>query len=378
MQASPLLSVQSDPGRAAAIRVVVGAFLLVLLLHWAFLSVWLLGAGGKPPPDAPLSRLIQFREVTLPSTAPPPDAQPAPDVSPAAVRATPALPHPARAHPRSPAGPAPTGDSAQAPPAPAPSATWESASTPVAKAASETDPVTPIEPPSQTAVDATSVQAWPGVDSDAPIYRVTLPPGFKHSYIVRRGPLTGMGELSWSPTGQRYEVRLNAFFRGQQVLAQHSQGRFDVTGLEPERFTSKISNRAELATNFQREKGVIGFSGPNRRYAWRLGAQDRLSAYVQLAGILAAESSRLAEGQRFGMPVVSEHGEADVWTFRIVGWEDVNTTSGEVRAVRLVREIHKPYDQAAEVWMDEKRHYVPVRIHLGNEGDANRWELLRD
>jgi Protein of unknown function (DUF3108) len=378
MQATPLLSVQSGPGHAAAKRVLAAALLLVLLLHWAFLSGWLLGASGKPPPDAPPSRLIQFREVTLPAPVPPALAQAAADVSPALVRATPPSPRPQRVQPPAAVISEQTSGPPEVPPAPVPVSTQASELVPVAQAASEPDPMTPIEASSQAASDPTSVQAWPGVDSDAPVYRVALPPGFKHSYSVRRGLLTGTGELSWTPAGGRYEVQLNAFFLGQQVLTQHSQGRFDVTGLEPERFTSKTSGRAELAANFQREDGVISFSGPSRRYAWRLGAQDRISIYVQLAAILAAESSRLTEGQRFGLPVVSERGDADVWTFRIVGWEVVETKSGEVRAVRLMREMRKPNDQAAEIWMDEKRHYVPVRIRLGNENDANRWELLRD
>jgi hypothetical protein len=378
MQATPLLSVLSGPGHAAGKRVLLAVLLLVLLLHWTLLSGWLLGASGKPPPEAPPSRLIQFREVTLPAAVPPALAQAATEVSPAEVRATPPSPRPQRTQPPSPALSAQTSDPAEVPPAPVPLPTQESEPVPVAQAASEPDPMATLEPSFQAASDPSSLQAWPGVDSAVPVYRVALPPGFKHSYSVRRGLLTGTGELSWAPAGGRYEVQLNAFVLGQQVVAQHSQGRFDVTGLEPERFTSKTSGRAELATNFQREEGVISFSGPSRRYAWRLGAQDRLSVYVQLAAILAAESSRLAEGQRFGLPVVSERGDADVWTFRIVGWEVVETKSGEVRAVRLVREMRKANDQAAEIWMDEKRHYVPVRIRLGNENDANRWELLRD
>ena len=378
MQATPLLSVQSGSGPAAGKRVLLAVLLLVLLLHWAFLSGWLLGASGKPPPDAPPSRLIQFREVTLPAAVPPALVQTAAEVSPAVGRAAPPSPRPQRVQPPAPALSAQASDPAEVPPAPVPVPTQESEPVLVAQAASEPDPMATLEPSFQAASDPSSLQAWPGVDSDAPVYRVALPPGFKHSYSVRRGLLTGTGELSWTPAGGRYEVQLNAFFLGQQVLTQHSQGRFDVTGLEPERFTSKTSGRAELAANFQREEGVISFSGPSRRYAWRLGAQDRISIYVQLAAILAAESSRLAEGQRFGLPVVSERGDADVWTFRIVGWEVVETKSGEVRAVRLVREMRKANDQAAEIWMDEKRHYVPVRIRLGNENDANRWELLRD
>jgi Protein of unknown function (DUF3108) len=379
MQATPLLSVQSSAEGAAANtaanpaanpaakRVLLAALLLVLVLHGAFLSDWVLGASGKPPPEVPPSRLIQFREVTLPAAAPSPSpaATPTRDVSPAQVR--PARQRPSE-RPTAAALPEPTSDPLPTPVPAVVASPQEPQATAVLQAASEPAPA--------TTTDASGVQAWPGVDSDTPVYRVTLPPGFKQGYVLRRGPLTGTAELSWAPAGGRYELSLS----GSALvfsLVQHSKGRLDATGLEPERFTTKATGRAELATNFQREEGVISFSGPSRRYAWRLGAQDRLSVYVQLAAILAAESSRLAQGQRFALPVVSERGDADVWTLRIVAWEDVATASGEVRAVRLVREVRKPNDQAAEIWMDEKRHYIPVRIRLGNE-DANRWELLRD
>jgi len=379
MQATPLLSVQSDARHAAARRVLVAVALLVLLVHWAFLSGWLLGARGKPPSDAPAATLIQFREVTLPppAPAPAPTVQAQAGVSRAESVTTPASPVPSAAERDSQAALEPPADPAPAVPDSAPAPTQDPEPDTLAQAASQADPIAPTEQPAMSTQDSTDTQAWPGVEADTPVYRVALPPGFQQSYVLRRGALTGTAVMSWAPAGGRYELSLTGNALGVS-LVQRSQGRFDVTGLEPERFTTKTSGRTELAANFQREQGVISFSGPSRRYAWRLGAQDRLSVYVQLSAILAAESSRLTEGQRFGLPVVSERGDANIWTFRILGWENVSTKSGDVRAVRLMREMRKPQDQSAEIWLDEKRHYAPVRIRLGEEDDPHRLELLRE
>jgi Protein of unknown function (DUF3108) len=387
MQATPLLSGRSATCVPGAQRALVGVLLLVLLVHWALLGGWLLGASGKPPPEAPPSRLIQFREVTLPAppVVPPllplPAPLPLPALAPAAVQAAPpatkvrpsaSVEAPKKVSEAPPQAPPPERPPEASVPTPVP----EVEASAVAQAASE-PPMMSTETPPQTSADTPSVQAWPGVDSDAPIYRVALPPGFKQRYVFRWGLFSGAAELSWAPAGGRYELHLSGNALGLSI-AQHSQGRFEVTGLEPERFTAKRSNGAELAVNFQREAGIISFSRVSPRFAWRLGAQDRLSVVIQLTAILAAEASRLTPGQRFGLPVVSERGDAEVWTFRIVGFEAVSTASGDVRALRVVRELRKPNDRGLEIWMDEQRHYVPVRIRVGNEDDPSRYELLRD
>ena len=386
MQARPLLSVEFErtpdshalkPGSlSSARRVLIGCVFFVLLLHATLLTGWLFGASGTPAPLVPPTRLIQFREVVLPAPAPllsaPQSAAPT-AAAPARAVAPVSQPQPSVLNAK---GPEPTEINVpEETPASDSVAAREPEEVPVAQAASEPSPTTQVESEKVgTGESSATVQAWPGVESDAPLYRVALPPGFKQRYVLRAGPFSGTGELSWAPAGGRYELSLSGGARVYSVT-QSSQGRFDVTGLEPERFTSKVSGRAELAANFQRDTGIISFSGVNRRFAWRMGAQDRLSVVIQLVGIVAAESNRLVAGQRFGIPVVSERGDADIWTFRIVGWEPVHAASGEVTALRMVRELRKPNDRGLEIWMDQQRHYLPLRIRYGSENDSKRVEL---
>jgi hypothetical protein len=44
----------------------------------------------------------------------------------------------------------------------------------------------------------------------------------------------------------------------------------------------------------------------------------------------------------------------------------------------VVREQRKPSDRGVELWLDEQRHYLPVRLRFGNENERGSFELLRD
>jgi hypothetical protein len=377
MQAASPLSVQSSnpppPMLRPSARVLLWLTLSAAAAHWLLLGGWLLGASGKPPAaPSPRVTLIQLRPVTAPAVAA--DAKPV-----AAEKPVAPIP-PAPAAPPRALKPAATPESAAAEePAAAPNPAPQDAAEGPSAAASEAQLVSAsAEAASQPASATTpSAQALPGLESDVPVYRVALPPGFSTSYEFRRGALGGTAEITWTPAGGRYVLRLQAKIGEMTVLTQTSEGRFESTGLEPERFVDKRLNGTSRAVNFQSDKGIITFSGPTHSYAWRLGTQDRLSWLIQLPSILAAESQRLAEGQRFAMVVVGARGEADVWTFKLVGWDTVATSGGEVRCVKLLREARHPHDQQVEVWLDTQRHYLPVRARIGGPEDAKPFELLR-
>ncbi len=360
-----------------------------VLGHWLLLGGWRLGASGQPPSAAAGMTRVQLR----PGAGPPPPRPPpgptggGPPPTPASrppPPEPPVAPTPAEQARRPRAAP-PAADSA-ASQAPVPDeASAQAAEAPASSAEPET-PVAAASPPAsaqaqaQAQADADSAptsQALPGVESEVPVYSVALPPAFSTRYEFKRGALGGTAELSWAPSGGRYNLRLQARLGEMTVLTQTSEGRFENTGLEPERFLDQRIGRTALAANFQADKGLVSFSGPAHTYAWRPGTQDRLSWLVQLPGILAAESTRLAQGQRFAMVVVGARGDADVWTFRLMGWDEVATRSGAVRCVKLLREARHAHDQQVEVWLDAQGHYLPVRARIGGPDDPRPYELLR-
>ncbi len=209
-------------------------------------------------------------------------------------------------------------------------------------------------------------------DDETPVYRTLIPPPLTLKYGLKRGLLSGSGELSWRPDGDRYEARLEGKVAGVGVLTQVSQGGFDHAGLAPLRFTDQRLRGAARAANFQRERGEITFSGPGDVFTLLVGAQDRLSWMIQLAAVVSAEPQRLAVGGKVVMYVVGARADGAVWVFRSQGAEQVDTDAGPVPAVKFVRESRKPYDTQVEAWLDPARHHLPVRARMlaGNDGDA--------
>ncbi|MCC7152373.1 MAG: hypothetical protein IT501_10230, partial [Rubrivivax sp.] len=250
----------------------------MLALHGIVLAGWPLGAGVRDAAPAP--RRLHVRHVVLAA-----QAVPAPPE--AAQQAVP-LPPPAAAAPPLPRAGASPRRAAQVPPQPPPAG---------AQAVSEgTEPAADAEPgeprpPALVAAAAAAVAvAAPVVapmvvaaDEPPPTYRTRVPPSAALRYELRRGRLSGQGTLHWQHAADSYELTMEGTVFGLQVLAQRSVGGFDAAGLAPRRFLDQRRGRAVLAANFQRESGVITYSGTPAQHPLLAGAQDRLSWMVQLA-----------------------------------------------------------------------------------------------
>ena len=197
---------------------------------------------------------------------------------------------------------------------------------------------------------------------------------------MSRGPIAGEGELRWQQDGRRYELRLEGRvpLLG-TLLTQVSRGGFDAAGLAPERHTDKRRRRGEQAANFQRDAGLITFSGSSAQYPLVPGAQDRVSWMIQLAAIAQAWRGPLATGEHIVLLVASARGDADVWSFRILGQETVALPAGSVQALKLLREPRRQYDTKVEVWLDPARQYLPVRARLTDtNGDPLELQLSEE
>lgn len=214
-----------------------------------------------------------------------------------------------------------------------------------------------------------------------PVYPTAFAPSQTLTYHLRRGLLSGTGVLSWhhdppNEAGASYELRLEAKALGLSLLTQVSQGHFDAAGLAPQRFTDQRLRSSTRAANFQRERGLIGFSGPSVEFQMVPGVQDRLSWMLQLPAILEAGPQRAAPGERVTLYVIGARGDAAVWSFRYQGHESVTTEAGELPAVKFIREPRQPNDTQAEVWLDPAHHHLPVRARLGNPPDGEVLDLV--
>jgi len=270
---------------------------------------------------------------------------------------------------------------------PAPALTIAAPAPPAARPALPATPARPKSPVPPTALPAAvevtappapaaapAAESQTGVES-VPRYRTQMPPAATLRYVMQRGGLQGIGELSWRPESDRYELRLDGRVAGLSVLTQVSSGGFDAAGIAPLRFTDTRLRRGTKAANFQRAAGKITFSGPSTEFTMRDGVQDRLSWMVQLGAIVAAEPSLRGVGARVVLYVVGANGDASVWAFDCTAIEPITTGSGMADALKFVREPREPYDTQVQVWIDPAQHHLPVRATQKSGPNDEGFEL---
>ena len=361
---------------------------LVLAVHWLVLQgvplAWdgSVAPAGKvfttrsvaaPPPAVAAAQAPSPSPAAAPSAAAPPPkpAKPrkAAPVRPAATEPAPAPSEPADVATAEPVATEPTGNteqgtdsvSASAAEAPAPEASAAVAAAPGAAASAP--------PPSPTAdgsgVDITPPGGTPGQGTSTAAPPVRLPAPIKLAFDVagqaKKFDYQARAELVWQHDGARYEARqeVSAFLVGSRT--QRSTGLVTTQGLQPERFGDR--NRSERAAHFDYQRGRVTFSANTPEAAIGPGAQDRLSVFIQLAGLLAATPDRFVPGTQLTLTTVSATG-ADRWTFTVEATETLNLPAGALPTLKLQRLPRRDYDQKAELWLAPDMGYLPVRIKI--------------
>jgi hypothetical protein len=340
-------------------RILWGLIAAALALHFVFLD----GLGGSADRDrVVVAPVLEVRSVPAPAA-----------MAPAPTLVAEALPAvvPPRVQP-----PAPT-------PARAPTTTARAISPATPK---PTPSLTELQLPEPVSVAPRVVEAAalapaaPPTEGDVPVYRTQLPPSMRLQYALKRGALVGSGELQWRLADGAYQLSLEARLAGVTRFKQLSQGRIDEAGLAPLRFTDQRPRGGVQAANFQRKndtsEGKITFSGPSTEYPLLPGTQDRLSWIVQLAAVAAAEPERLTPGGKVVLYVVGARGAADVWVFRFVDFETIETSDGPVRTAKFSRDARRLYDTQVDAWLDPARQHLPVKARWGSSPDGDALELL--
>lgn len=307
-----------------------------------------------PPPLLAWGLAVLAAHLGLLHFAPAPVAQPAVPSGPLTVRI---LPEPAEA---------PSTEAPRPPPA--------SAGTSVSVATPEATDADPAEaPPAPTTMaDPPQVggSATPAVDTAATRYAVPAPARLHYEVTGRARGLDyqARSELLWRHDGRRYDARLEIGGRPSGTRVQTSRGQVGAGGLEPQRFSDRT--RSEVAAHFERDKGRIVFSANRPDAPLAPGAQDQLSAYVQLAGLFAADAARLAApGGTLELQAVGAR-EAVTWRFQVEGPERLRLPGGELDTLKLSRPPAHPYDLKAELWLAPALGWLPARIRLSRfDGD---------
>jgi Protein of unknown function (DUF3108) len=349
--------------RHASLRRLLALTLFVLLVHGLLLggvpsAVSLLARStdaGTPPP------MVRFATRTI-AAAPVPAPAPTPALAtpPALAAATPTKGRPAPASAATPVVPGnntPSSPTALAtPPAPAAPAS-ASAPAPAPSFAPAPAAASATPPPSQ-AQQASALLFPP------PIRLLYDGLGEEKGFIK----YAASGELLWLQNGTQYSARLEISAWGFRVRTWTSKGELQESGLAPLRFGDKPRG-AELATHFQRDKAIISFSANNPDVPLQPGAQDKLSALLQLSALVAGAPARYGPGSSIRFQAADAH-RAEVWEFQVGVLEALELPGGPKQALKLSKAPSVEYDQGIEVWLAPDMNYLPVRLRITEANGA--------
>jgi Protein of unknown function (DUF3108) len=302
------------------------------LLTLAVLAAHLLLLGRatlRQPPQEAAMRPLETRVVWLPQPAPVPAAPPQQQQQAAApTRATAAVPRVVRA-------------------------TEHVTTAPLQAAA-------PVAAASSPAPIAAAAEAPAGTSS---ALALAIPASVRLLYEVTglsRGKSWKLqGELLWKHDGSDYEATLASPTPVLPLRSLRSTGRITEQGLAPSRFSDK--GRGERATHFERERGALIFSSNAPQLPLSTGVQDRLSVFLQLASMLAADPGKFPAGTGIAI-VTAGTRDAEPWRFTVEGDETLALPGGEVATRKLVR--LPGHDLRVELWLGTAADYVPLRIRL--------------
>jgi hypothetical protein len=235
-------------------------------------------------------------------------------------------------------------------------------------------PVPEIQPepsslaPAPAAASAAELQQARKVAYAEPMLLVYDGRGEEKGYIK----YAARGELLWLPSAMQYQARLELSTFGLRLRTWTSKGELTEGGLQPTRFGDKASG-AELATHFQRDKGIISFSANNPDVPLQAGAQDKLSAILQLSALLAGDPLQFPAGSAIRFQAAEAH-RAEVWTFTVGATEDQELPGGTLSTRKLTKEPTVEFDQRIEVWLAPSLQHLPVRLRI-TEANGNFADL---
>ncbi|MEG2047667.1 MAG: DUF3108 domain-containing protein [Comamonas sp.] len=358
---------------------------LVAAAHWWLLTdlPWGRSTAAPPAPDA--APVFDTRSI-----APPPPPPPAPPPKPApAPKPRPPAPAPQPAPP-----PAPE-PAAQPEPAPIPEAAVSEPATDSVATDAEPAPATPQKDDTSAPADDgdsdDSASPLPGA-GNAPPQGISLrtapgqpgqtdlayqaPPAqqlvFQVQGQVKGFSYSASAKLLWQPQGQSYQAsqEISAFLLG--TRSQASRGQITAGGLQPDRFEDRARKKLRAAS-MDWVSGLARFEpeAPFARIA--PGTQDRLSVFLQLAGMLAAAPQRYPSGVEITVPTASTKA-VEPWTFQMHGPQRLELPGGTLDTQRLERLPRNGRDQKAELWLAPALGYLPVRIRL-SEGNGDYADL---
>jgi len=206
-------------------------------------------------------------------------------------------------------------------------------------------------------------------------YATKLPPSAELQYSIKAKqsglPLSGSASVKWQLAEKKYSIvtETHAMLVG-KILDASSNGNIDDYGLAPDKFVEKRFRKPATTTSFERDSKTLRFSASAETYVLKGGEQDRTSASWQLIAIARAAGDAFKAGTEWKM-LVAGRRDADPWTFKVVGSENIKTPMGDMVAVHVSKAPPADSkDQQLDLWLAPGLEWYPVRLKFSDaDGD---------
>lgn len=215
-----------------------------------------------------------------------------------------------------------------------------------------------------------------GAQADAPL-RWPAPGRWRYAVQgrVRGVPYRASAQLHWQHDQALYQAELSMSMWLLGERRQRSTGLIGPGGLQPVHFVDVARHTRELHMDWAARR--FHAATPAEPMPLPAGAQDRLSLFFQLAGLLSRAPAPPASGAQWRLPVLGRGGSED-WTFTSAGVDMLNLPVGPLTAWKLERPRGAAHDVHAELWLAPAWQLLPVRIRLSEaNGDVVDQQLER-
>ncbi|MDH0863718.1 hypothetical protein [Mitsuaria sp. GD03876] len=225
-------------------------------------------------------------------------------------------------------------------------------------------------PPSKTASPAPAgpiPRATPETRPAPPLLALPLQGEGTLAYAFVIDGRPGEATLRFRIDDGRYELTLERRAGDRALPAWHSDGLVGAQGLQPERHRVTRRDRERERLVFDRTSAPPALLVGARAFPLPAGTQDRLSWWLQLSALMAAEPDPHI-GLRLRLPVAGPAGVHD-WDF------EVAERDGDRWLLRRhwSRGPGRPALQWS-AWLDRQRGFLPVELRFSLD-DEEQWAL---
>ena len=184
-----------------------------------------------------------------------------------------------------------------------------------------------------------------------------------YAFVIDGQP--GEAALRFHIGDGRYDITLERRAGGRELPVWHSEGRIGPQGLQPERHRVWRQGRERELQIFDRDAARPVLLVGGRAFPLSAGTQDRLSWWLQLAAMMAAEPAPHV-GLRLRVPVAGPAGVND-WDFQVVAREGARWL--------LRRDLAQGAGRPAlqwSVWLDGQRGFLAADRRFSLDDDEQR------